>query len=381
MVQTEVLSLTSVDNAKLAGVLYTKEGARPKVGVIIMHPVVDFHQHYATRPLAEAGMAVLGLNSRYTRFEHAVLMERVLLDLAAGVKLLRERGCERVALIGNSGGGPLVAFYQSQAEKPDITAAPDGMPLDLAKAGLLPADALIELNAHRGRHHFLTMHLDPSVTDESDMFSRDASLDMYDSRNGPPYDRDWLQRYRDAQLKRNERITSWAIAKIAELEERRMKLHVGQGEVEGQQIGIDRLDMPFVVHRTMADPRTVDLSIEPNEREVGTVWGPPLPLNWSTTALARISTLRSWLSQYSWSKSNADGPGCMRRASVPLLVLIGTAERGCYQSDAQAYLEAAPTRDKELHLIKGGTHFMRGQPQKIGETTQKISSWLHERFG
>src|SRR5205814_1162405 len=152
---TEVLSLVTTDDARVSGVLYTKDGTKVKTGDIIMHPVVDFHHHYAARPLAEAGIAVLALNSRYTRFEHAVIMERVLLDLAAGVKLLRERGCSSIALIGNSGGGPLMAFYQGQAQKPSLSSTPDGQPLNPAIAKLPPADALIQLNAHRGRHHFL----------------------------------------------------------------------------------------------------------------------------------------------------------------------------------------------------------------------------------
>ena len=41
------------------------------------------------------------------------------------MKWLREvAGVERVVLFGNSGGGSLMAAYQSQAVKPSITAAP-----------------------------------------------------------------------------------------------------------------------------------------------------------------------------------------------------------------------------------------------------------------
>jgi fermentation-respiration switch protein FrsA (DUF1100 family) len=380
MVETEVLSLTTADKAKLAGVLYKKEGSKPKIGLIIMHPVVDFHRHYAARPLAEAGIWVLGLNSRYTRFEHAVIMERVLLDLGEGVKLLRERGCTAVALVGNSGGGPLVAFYQAQAENPTITETPDGRPCDLTRADLPPADAVIELNGHRGRHHFLTLHLDPSVVDESDMFSRDSALDMYDRANGPPYDPEWLKRYRAAQIARSERITAWADAKVRDLNEWGESLNVSQGEVLGQQIGVDAVDLPFVVHRTMADPRTLDLTIEPNDRQPGTVWGPPHPLNWSVTALGRISTARSWLSQYSWSRSNAGGPENLKNTSVPLLVLVGTADQGCYFGDANAYIAASTVADKTLHRIEGGTHFMRDQPDKVAEVVDTIAGWLNQRF-
>ena len=41
--------------------------------------------------------------------------------------------------------------------------------------------------AHPGRNTVLTEKLDPSLLDEFDPFRRDASLDMFDPRNGPPY--------------------------------------------------------------------------------------------------------------------------------------------------------------------------------------------------
>jgi len=37
--------------------------------------------------------------------------------------------------------------------------------------------------------------LDPSIVDENSPFEHDADLDMFDKRNEPPYDREWLGRY------------------------------------------------------------------------------------------------------------------------------------------------------------------------------------------
>ncbi len=376
---TEVVKFTTADGAQIPAVLYTPVQT-PTLGVILMHPVVDFHQHYAARPLAEAGLMVLGINSRYARFEHAVIMERLLLDMAEGVKLLRSRGCTGIALIGNSGGGPLAAFYQSQATAPNITQTPDGRPFDVSKFELPPVDAVIELNAHQGRHLVTTFTLDPSITDETDMFSIDPALDMYNVKNGPPYDRGWVEHYREAQIARSNRITDFARAGLANVEKRGRELYLDQTETEGQQVGFDGIDQPFIVYRTSADPRALDLTLEPSDREGGSVWGPTLQLNWSVTAIGRLTTLRSWLSQYSFSASNADGPKHLARTKVPVLVLIGTADRGCYESDARAYYDAAPTDDKQLYRIKNGTHFMKGQPEKITEVAGVISTWLRERF-
>jgi pimeloyl-ACP methyl ester carboxylesterase len=379
-VATEVLKLRTADGAEIPAVLYAPTPA-PKYAVILMHPVVDFHQHYAAQPLAESGLMVLCINSRYARFEHAVIMERLLLDMAEGVKLLRRRGCTGIGLIGNSGGGPLAAFYQSQATSKNITSTPDGRPFDLLKYELPPADAVIELNAHLGRHIVTTLLLDPSVTDEADMFSVDPSLDMYDPRNGPPYDRDWLRRYRAAQIARSNRITEFARTRLAEVERRGRELTLDQTATEGQQVGYNGIDEPFIVYRTSADPRALDLTIDPSDRKGGAgTWGPALQMNWSVTSIGRLTTLRSWLSQYSYHASNADGPKHLARTNVPVLVLIATADAGCHESDAQAYFEAAPTSDKQLYRIKDATHFMKGQPDKIAEVTRVISGWIRERF-
>ena len=85
--------------------------------------------HYLIGPLADRGIACLGLNSRYAGNDTVLLMERVLQDLGAGVKFMRdELGCDRVVLVGNSGGAALAACYQAQAEHFSAEAMVDGDP-------------------------------------------------------------------------------------------------------------------------------------------------------------------------------------------------------------------------------------------------------------
>ena len=75
-------------------------------------------------------------------------MENCLLDIGSMVAHLRSIGYEKVVLIGNSGGASIVPYYQAQAEAPSVTDPPGGGP-DLTQAGLVPADAIGMLNAHR----------------------------------------------------------------------------------------------------------------------------------------------------------------------------------------------------------------------------------------
>src|SRR3546814_19955561 len=60
-------------------------------------------------------------------------------------------GFEKVILAGWSGGGSLSMFYQSQAEKPWITATPAGDAVDVVGAKLPKADAVLQLAAHVSR--------------------------------------------------------------------------------------------------------------------------------------------------------------------------------------------------------------------------------------
>ncbi len=124
----------------------------------------------------------------------------------------------RWSSVGNSGGGGLTAFYQSQAESPTVTQTPAGDPPDLTKAALSPADGLLQMMAHPGRAIVYTEWLDPAIVDEHDPSRRDPDLDLFDPRNGPPFAPEFLQRYRAGQLARNRRITAWVREQLAELE-------------------------------------------------------------------------------------------------------------------------------------------------------------------
>lgn len=359
-VERELVVLATEDGSLNTGALLRPVGVAPTAGVILMHPIADFTQHYALGPLAARGYAALGVTSRFTDESNAIV-EQTVLDLAAGVRHLRELGCERVALLGNSGGGGLTAFYQAEAERPSVRATPAGDPPDLTAADLPPADALILLNAHRGRAQVLTRYLDPAVLDERDPLGTDPALDMFDPRNGPPYAPEFVERYRAAQVARNERITAWARERLAQLE----------------RAGFS--DEAFVIHRTTAALEFADLALDPSDRPAG--WYGAGDVQWYNRAavgLGRYSTLRSWLSQWGLSSTNALAERNLARISAPLLVLQSTGDQGVFRSDATALYEAAAVADKRLHWIEGGSHFFAGQPDVQEDVVELIAGWLAE---
>ena len=86
----------------------------------------------------------------------------------------------------------------------------------------------------------------------------------------------------------------------------------------------------------MADPRWLDPAVDANDREPGRCYlGDPRLINDSPGGLGRFTTLRSWLSQWSHDRSNADGVACGRRISVPVLVIGNSADDACTPSHTE----------------------------------------------
>ncbi len=88
-----------------------EEGCGKDTAYLVLHPAVNFMHHYLIEPLQTRGRAILGLNTRYVNNDSSLLVERVIQDIGAGVRFLRERGYRRIVYIGNSGGGSVGALY------------------------------------------------------------------------------------------------------------------------------------------------------------------------------------------------------------------------------------------------------------------------------
>ncbi|MBA2552456.1 MAG: alpha/beta hydrolase [Geodermatophilaceae bacterium] len=351
--------------ARLAGKLWAARQRCPGgsgTAVVVIHPSSNFMGHYLLAALSPHGVDVIGANTRYIGNDSMLTMENCVLDIGAIIGHLRREGYDKVVLVGNSGGGGLSAMYQSQAESPTITHTPAGDPVDIVGAALSPADAVIELMAHPGRALVFTEWLDPAVTDESDPFhDRDSTVDMFDPAIGPPYSPDFLARYRAAQLARNRRITAWVRAELLRV------ARASAGQI---------LDLPFTVHGTVADPRFLDLGIDESDREPGTMWGPPYQANLSPATLGHLSSLRSWLSQWSVDESRCNGPEQLAGVGVPVLVMYGTADQVCFPSHARVLYDAVPHDRKELVPIAGATHYFAGQPEHVELAAATIADWL-----
>jgi alpha-beta hydrolase superfamily lysophospholipase len=351
----------------LEGIRLRPKDRPAKTLVIYMHPASTLQLLPLPRAMAERGIHVLCAASRYARNDAPLIMEKVLLDLGAFIRHARDVWAyERIVIAGWSGGGSLALFYQSQAEQPTITHTPACDPIDLRGAGLIAADAMLLQAAHVSRALMLREWIDPSVRDEDNPDDRDPELDLYDPRNPnqPPYSPEYIARFRDAQLARVRRRTAWVKETLARLRE----------------AGGNEKERGFVTHRTMADPRFLDGTLEPNDRPIGRCYlGHPETVNNGPVGLARFSTLRSWLSQWSIDDTNAHGERCAPQISVPLLAVENTADDAVPQSHVGRIFRAAGSTDKTFMAIAGATHYYVGQPQLLDDVVCATLRWLSER--
>ncbi len=337
--------------------------------LVFMHPASTLNLMPMPAAMARAGHHVLCAASRYAKNDTALIMEKVVADLGAYIRHAREElGYKSVILCGWSGGGSLAMFYQSQAEKPTLRDTPAGDPYDLTSMGLQPADGVMFIAAHTGRGRLLAEWIDPSVRNELDPDDRDAGLDLYDPANParPPYADDFIARYRAAQMARVERITAQVRETLGVLRAR------GGAEVE----------RPFIVHRTMADPRFLDPALEPNGRKPGWCYlGNPETVNSGPAGVARFCTLRSWLSQWSPKDTRADAVACVPQVSAPLLIVENGADDAAPPSHPQEVWAAARMADKTFLKVENATHYYRDQPVEMAEAVAGVSGWIEARWG
>lgn len=339
-----------------------------KTVILFSHPIGGGAFLPLVTALAHGGRHVVYCHPRYRGNDTALILEKCLLDLGACVADLKKRfGYEKVVLGGWSGGGSLSLFYQDQAEHPTITHTPAGDAVDVAGARLVPADGVLLLAAHISRSVTMTEWLDPSILDEDAPFTRDVGLNIYDPAcpDRPPYSDAFVERFRAAQVARNRRITARVKATLAALK--------ASGDPDAER--------PFVVYGTMCDVRWTDPTQDPSDRRPGTCYlGEPRIANDGPVGLGRFTTLRSWLSQWSYDESRANGLLNAARISCPVLVVNNRADLACTPSHAQRLFDAVASADKELVQIDGADHYYIERPDLLPTAVATVGGWL-DRHG
>ena len=370
-------------NSNVKGLLYQPAATAPvDTALLVMHPESDFTEHFTCEGMATRGFVVLCVNGRGTR-----VPDELALDVKAPVDFLRQRPqIKHVILIGHSGGGPTMAYYQDVAENGlSACAGPEKIaPCSDALAGMAPADALILLDAHHGSPLASLFRLDPAVLDE-DQFGRvdpsrtDPKLDPFDPANGfdpsgdPTYSEDFLDGYFGGQSARRQR-------QVDLVNERLTMLRSGQGMYpDNEPLVVARnggriweIDRRLISH-TKAEHRlltpsgivtTVVQSIRPR-----LALSPQANLRFSgadvtdlndfvqTAALRTAPDLRVMADDIlgiDWFSQNGLTPGSLAGVHVPVLNISATGHYWVVPNEISFRLTAS--EDKELLFIEGATH-------------------------
>lgn len=387
-------ALRTADKQRTLGFLYTQTG-QEKTVVCLMHPREFSGTPYLVPDVFDAGCACWVQAPRSIgndlRLEHEV----ALLDVAASMVHLRKLGFERVVLLGLSGGAGLYAFYTQQALRAPaerLATTPGGRPVKLAEADMPAPDALIFVSPHPGQGKLLMNCIDASVIDENDPLSVDATLDPFDPANGfaqPPasssYAPEFVTRYRAAQRARVERIDAKAKSLLRTRAQARKEMkQLPEGASVPAALRRQVAHTPILpVWRTDADLRCWDLSLDPSDRDVGTLWGQdPYTSNLGSVGFARLVTPESWLSTWSGLSSNASFEKCGPELHLPTLMLEYTGDQAAFPSDMDAIFDSLGSTDKTREKVRGNHHGMaltEGEESGQAVIGRSIQHWLQAK--
>lgn len=111
----------------------------------------------------------------------------------------------------------------------------------------------------------------------------------------------------------------------------------------------------FVVQGTMADLRWLDPSVDPKDRKPNWSYLGDLPVaNGSPSGLARFSTTRGWLPQWSIEHAQVDAVDSAR-ITVPALVVVNSADDACPPEHQTQFFAALGCADERITRSRAPT--------------------------
>jgi len=394
-------------------VLYSPDpSTKTRIAVVNMHEDGNRLADIACTELVKRGFYVLCMNGRADNNESLDFWNDLPLDVATGVKYLKETvKASKILLYGGSGGAPLMTFYQSVAQNgPSVCQGTTKLiPCSNELAGLPAADGIILRDAHPGTAVNTLRSINPSVQRDDKPDRVLAPLDPFNPKNGfnasgaSNYSREFQERYFKAQAARMNRLVDGALAKLRSI-------------AAGKYYYND--DDAFVIHKSEGGRLSeMDLNIHP-----GTVKPHKLLKNDGTIVTETIKsvrvpnrenaeraksfhqgskflTLKSFLGtrairakhsmdDIDYCSNNNSTPCHLQKITVPILIL---GMGGHYfLRDNEIHYNVSASSDKEYVVIEGASHGIR--PCKICETTpgqysntvkntfDYMQSWINARF-
>jgi pimeloyl-ACP methyl ester carboxylesterase len=400
-------------NAVLVESPTTNRNAR--IAVINTHPKNrNNFEYFVGTIMAERGYRVIEVNDYGPE-----TAEELLQPVAAAVRYARSLpGIEKVILVGHSGGGPVLSFYQEIAEKgPAACQEPNRLSPCKAEAkhleNLPKADALLMLEVNTGALH-RSISLDPAV-DSANPRARDPAFDMYAPQNGfdpktntASYSPEFLKRYMAGMRARNERVLGEATGLVKAIDDGKGPfkddapfLVAGMSESSsGARLNLadpKLLGRTHGKHRVLKADGSMPVEIVPMIRKPAATKASARDTLDST---AQSMTVREFLSLgaitmtpdfaitedtvkgIDWRSSGNSPVGNVENISVPTLVMAGNCM--IHMVPMELIFDHSAAKDKEFVAVDGGDHDFEPCRPEFGDTQKRafdyIDAWLAKRF-
>jgi hypothetical protein len=146
----------------------------------------------------------------------------------------------------------------------------------------------------------------------------------------------------------------------------------------------------LLTYRTLADPRYLDLRLDPSQRPPGSIFSfgrDPIVGNYGE-GIGRVMSARGWLSTWSGLSSNAALEATLPGVTVPTLVVAALGDTDIYPAECRRAFDASAAKDKAYAELEWADHYLRpvgaGGAQladpKSRAADEIILPWLRERW-
>jgi hypothetical protein len=214
------VSTVLIGSSGAIGALYQPDSptTQESTAFVLTHEDNNFIGTTPCVQLAQRGYTVMCVKSEFDD-QALASFDALALDVGSSVKYLRGvASVKHVVLVGYSGGGSIMSYYQNVAQNGVATCqAPARLdPCSDKLANMPPADGVVLLDAIPGIAFADLGQLDPSVTNESNLRAVDDKLNMFSLANGytatgsSDYSASFVNRYTAAQGAREAGLVSEA---------------------------------------------------------------------------------------------------------------------------------------------------------------------------
>jgi len=369
------------------GALYVpNSGPAPHVAFLVTHRNSSYVTHTSTTQSSSRGFMVLGMNVRFANNEALVDWQDIALDVRAGVRFLRSQpGITTVILIGPSGGGPVMSFYQAVAENGPAYCQGSHKITECSSqtlAGFVPsdrADGIVYLDAHPGVSVNTLRSLNAAVSNEDQPFKAlNPTLDPFNVKNGfnpggnSVYSAQFQDKYFRAQSARMNALVDAAQSikqKMAEgkyqpADEEAFIFYRNSARLSDFSLGVHggtlnpaRLlkNNGTFVTQIVNSVRIPDPSNREDDKLMGEGNGAGVK-NLTITSFLTANAIRSThsLDEIDWCSANDTTICAIRNMHIPALMVAMGAHY--FIRDNEILFENGAMADKEFIVIEGATH-------------------------